>query len=616
MTKPSGTVYLCKNAIVDRNYSHTITFRNPSEQQTYWGSLIKYSITDVTYVRRQRQYIRVDYNLDELKDVNYLFYRAAEGSKLYYCFVTGKEYFSDNTTYVYFETDVLQTYMFDYTVKPSYVLQEHCDRWDANHKPIYSRTDEGLDYGSEYTVESAYKIASSDKAIQWYLAICLPHNMLVSEGFNAKEPSQVLSPNPYIFYLIPDRFVKVTYTNAEGGSVEDKDISNIYQFMELMGNSELGTFVKQIVKLPYSPFDFTQNDTNITITDSDLSLTHSSLQYNETIAFTYLRVHYLNITDYFTFKNMSKALAEMDIFEGIDSALPTNEQWEEVVKNPYTTERDKRFESKLLTHPYRYNLLTDWRNTPIIVKNEYIGGDKIKVNYLQSISFNGAARYWIEGYKKDPEGRNSSLTQIIQEDCPVVVDQYYEYMLANKNQITANQTNAMANLKTGVATNLVGGIMSGNARGGVTSAITGAIGGSVNYQNMIRSENAKQSDIKNLPDTIISSNDGTFNAQDDNRYVTFYRYKICCEFEELLADTFAMTGYTVKRVKVPNLKTRARYNYVRTVGANIVGSFDQDDLSIIRNIFDNGVTFWHYNTVNFKPLDYSLENIETKLLKE
>ena len=90
--------------------------------------------------------------------------------------------------------------------------------------------------------------------------------------------------------------------------------------------------------------------------------------------------------------------------------------------------------------------------------------------------------------------------------------------------------------------------------------------------------------------------------------------KICCEFEELLADTFAMSGYTVKRVKLPNLRSRLRYNYIKTIGANVVGSFNQEDLAKIRAIFDNGVTFWHWNDKNFKPYDYSLENIETSLI--
>ena len=622
MSKPSGTVYLCKNAIVDRTYSHTIDFKDPNEQRAYWGSLIKYSIFDVTYVRRQRQYIRVDYTLDQLKDVNYLFYTAEENGKLYYCFVTGKEYYSDNTTYIYFETDVLQTYMFDYQVKPSYVLQEHCDRWDANHKPIYSRTEEGLDYGAEYTVESAYNIKSNND-IEWYLAICKEHTTKVTGGYKGGLNGIVDVQTPFTYYLLPNLreenspdinnvnvFTLIDNVNSGNNHI----VNSVSSFMEFMSRGGFGDFVQQIVRLPYLPFKYKTDELNHVIDFSgqdEIKVSYSVFEktYDMTGSLTFIRIVGM-------YNKVTKELAEMGIFEGIESAMPTTEQWEEIIRNPYTTERDKRFESKLLTHPYRYNLLTDWKNQPMIIKNEYIGGDKIKVNFTQSFGMNGSSRYWLDNYKKDPNGRATSLIQLTQDEAPVVNDAYYSYLLANKNQIDANKTNAMISGITNVGQGMIAGAMAGGIYGAVGGAITGTITGALNYGALIRSENAKQRDLKNLPDTIINANDSAFNSQDDNIYLSFYRYKICCEFEELLADTFNMTGYTVKRVKLPNLKTRSRFNYIKTVGANIIGSFDQDDVTMLRQIFDNGITFWHYNTVNFKPLDYSLENIETKLLKE
>ena len=610
MAKPSGQVYLCKNAVIDKTYQHTIDFKSPDEQFAYWGSLIKYTITDFMYIRRQNQYLKIDKPLHELEDVNYLFFHSADDLKLYFCFVTSKEYVSDNVTYVYFETDVLQTYMFDYQVKQSYVLQEHCDRWDANHNPIYSRTEENLDYGSEYTVESAFRVRSQFD-LHWYLAICTAGHE-VSSGRNSTEPTKIGGvANPYIYYLLPalPKVQTEMFTFAyEGGSIV---CGGIQQFTKIMADSELGSFVKHIIKLPYNPFDITviKHDLGYTFQSggsSDSILDYSVLNYDSNLH-GFIRIVRAPIQE-------QKTLAEMDIFEGIDSALPTADQWAKVKAQPYNVERDKRFESKLLTHPYRYNLLHDWKGQPITIKNEYISGSKIKLNYIQSASFNGAARYWLEGYKKDPEGRNSSVIQLTQEDSPIINDIYYEYMLQNKNQIEANKSNAITSTVASIGQSLLGGAIFGGGLGAVQGAIGGAISGSVNYANMVRSENAKQKDLKNLPDSIISSNDSTFNIQDNNLYLTLYRMKICCEFEELLADTFAMTGYTVKRVKVPNLKSRLRFNYVKTVGANIVGSINQQDLTTIKQIFDNGVTFWHYNTVNFKPFDYSLENIETKLL--
>lgn len=628
MSVPSGIVYFCKNALV--SYTHTIDFKDPSEQLAYWGSLVKFTTSEWSYIRRESQILRVDKKLDYLQDVNYLYFRSSEDSKLYFCYVDNKKYVNENLSEIYFHTDVMQTYMFDYKVLDSYVLQEHCDRWDVDHKPIYSITDEGLDYGNEYVTESGYKIISNEETDRWwYLALCAPHNELVTEGANATEPTVLQGTAlPYIIYLIPcneyDHGLYEPYKVTIGDIETDtRNIGGIARFTKLMSeDSGLGEFVKQIVKIPYLPFKYTYND-NDGVIDFRVSTKPLSEYYSLSLEFTKIKdYNLLKITRIENMSVLSLKLAEMDWNEGIKEAMPTAEQWEEVRANPYTTERDRRFESKLLTHPYRYNLLTDWRTSPCVIKNEYLSGDKIKVNFTQSISFNSPVRFWVEGYRRDPEGRGASVVQLVPEETPVITDAYYTYMLENKNQIKASQENAIMSAVTNTGLAVAGGVASGGMTGGPVGAVVGGIMGGLSsaargvtdIANLVRSQNAKQKDLKNLPDTIINSNDGAFNIIDRNRYITFYRYKICCEFEEQLANVFNMSGYTVKRVKKPNLRTRARFNYVKTVGANIVGSFDQNDLAQIKAIFDNGVTFWHYHKDHFKMFDYSLENIETKLI--
>ncbi|MBO7345328.1 MAG: hypothetical protein J6U92_05265 [Clostridia bacterium] len=633
MPRPTGAVHLCANAIIDNSYSNTIDFKTPSEQLSYWGSLVKYTITDFMYIRRTHSYIKVDKSLTDLDSINYLYFRSDDSGKVYFCFVTSKEYISESASYIYFETDVLQSYMFDYEVKQSYVLQEHVDRWSVDHKPIFSRTAEGLDYGSEYTLESAFNIeanANSWRKDSWYL-VSLKTGFTSTAGMTGKLPSEFIkSPSPYVYLLIGGNVeisplqAKVKGANRDNSNTYIIDIFTIGFFQQIMANTNLGSFVHQIVRLPYLPFDFVMSDDNLIIdTTPDASnFSYVSFEYNAG-KYNFIALDFY--TDGHNNKESFRKLAEMDLLNGLEDSIPTAEQWAEVKANPYSVPRDKRFESKLLTYPYRYNLLTDWKNQPLVVKNEYVGSDKLTVNYLQWAGFNAPARYWVDNYRKDPEGRANSLVQVMQEDLPISTDAYYTYMLQNRNQLQADKANLQASnitaMTTALTAGVAGGLMSGKASGlisgiagGVMGAYTAGMHGETNYQNMVRSQNAVQRDLRNLPDTVLSSNDGSFNMYDDNRYISLYRMKVCCEFEELLADTFATSGYTVKRVKVPNLRSRLRYNYIKTVGANIVGSFNQDDLAKIKAIFNNGVTFWHYNTVNFKPYDYSLENIETSLI--
>lgn len=644
MAKPTGTVYLCANALIDNNYSSTIDFKNPSEQLAYWGNLVKFSISNFSYIRRTQQFLKVNKALKDLDDVNYMYFRAEEDSKLYYCFITSKEYVDDSTSYIYFETDVLQSYMFDWELKTSYVLQEHVDRWDVNHKPIYSRTDESLAYGSEYVTESAYRVTNTGY-LDWYLAIVKPDFMVENSstsGSNVTKISKIA--NPYRFLLLPSTKRTGDIVNVIG---TNKYVSTVEDFQEYMGQSDFGNFVIQVLKLPYLPFEYGEKVYYDSTEFSENSKAQVSIFFTGRLLNTEGTVLINTVTpsggnpfisiesiegtfvinenkDGLDFVNefFINTLAEMDVTTGIENALPTAEQWDEVKATPYNVERDRRFESKLLCYPYRYNVLSDWKNQPITFKNEYIAGGKIRIKFIQGITTNATARYWLDNYRKDPEGRYHSLTQNFQEDVPIISDMYYTYMLQNRNQLQADRTNAITGIFAGALGGTVSGAIAGASAGGPAGGIIGGLtsgvgtlfNGGINYSQMIRSQNAKQQDLSNLPDNITSSNDCAFNTLDRNTYLTVYRKKICCEFEEMLADVFNTSGYTVNRMKVPNLRSRLRFNYIKTLGANIVGSFNQDDLAKIKAIFNNGVTFWHYNNVNFKPFDYSLENIEISLI--
>ena len=66
----------------------------------------------------------------------------------------------------------------------------------------------------------------------------------------------------------------------------------------------------------------------------------------------------------------------------------------------------------------------------------------------------------------------------------------------------------------------------------------------------------------------------------------------------------------------PNIKTRTRFNYIKTAGCSLTSNIDYDDVLRIKSIFDSGVTFWHYTPENFRPLQYGLSNMERKLVEQ
>lgn len=88
---------------------------------------------------------------------------------------------------------------------------------------------------------------------------------------------------------------------------------------------------------------------------------------------------------------------------------------------------------------------------------------------------------------------------------------------------------------------------------------------------------------------------------------TFYFYQKCIkpEYAKMIDDFFNIYGYKVNEIKVPNINTRQNWNYIKTIGANILGPIPQEDLEKIKQIFDNGITFWHSPNVY---LNYTLSN--------
>lgn len=77
------------------------------------------------------------------------------------------------------------------------------------------------------------------------------------------------------------------------------------------------------------------------------------------------------------------------------------------------------------------------------------------------------------------------------------------------------------------------------------------------------------------------------------------------EYAEIIDNYFTMYGYKVNTLKIPNLKNRPNWNYVKTIDVNIIGDIPQNHLQTIKNMFNNGVTLWH-NPSTF--LDYSQNN--------
>lgn len=148
---------------LEKDYAHTLYFANKEEQEIYFSEHEKMSFSDFSYQRKDST-IRVPAHIDTLYALgcNYASYQnKAYSDKVFYAFITDMRYVNDERTDVVIETDVMQTWLFDIEMLPSFVEREHA----AHDEPGEHTIEEGLEIGGYKAVETKSLEMGGDHAI-------------------------------------------------------------------------------------------------------------------------------------------------------------------------------------------------------------------------------------------------------------------------------------------------------------------------------------------------------------------------------------------------------------------------------------------------------------------
>lgn len=250
--------------------------------------------------------------------------------------------------------------------------------------------------------------------------------------------------------------------------------------------------------------------------------------------------------------------------------------------------------NKLLAYPFVYFICSNNNGTDVVYKYEdfYTKNNNEKTvvtpsyRISSSLTPSGSIRAIPRNYKgaeeNDAEGLNMGKFPI----CSWETDVYTNWLTQN----AVNQPLQLASSAVSIGASLV----TGNAVG-VASGIIGIA--------QTLAERYEQSLVPNQANGNINCGD-VISATGKNDFI-FYQMSIKKEYAQIIDNFFSMFGYKVNLVKTPNITGRQNWNYVKTIDANIEGDIPQDDLQTIKDIFNNGVTFWH-NSNTF--LDYTQSN--------
>lgn len=150
---PTTNVRLLGDIPLDNTYTDTIKFTDASSQSAYFLGKTKLSFNNLTYQRltpnNPQWALFLECSADQVYDCNYIMYQnAGFSSKWFYAFIVEILYVSENCTAITFEIDVMQTWLFDFEIKRSFIERMHVtdDRLGRNVLA------ENLEYGPRYFV--------------------------------------------------------------------------------------------------------------------------------------------------------------------------------------------------------------------------------------------------------------------------------------------------------------------------------------------------------------------------------------------------------------------------------------------------------------------------------
>lgn len=125
--QPNTDVIIFQGVPLDNTYTDTIYFTSVNEQYNFFVSnYTRKNFGSQSYQRVNKNRIRLQVLADTIATYNYMLFRnTAYGNKWFYAFITDINYINDNCTEIEYEIDVMQSWLFEVTLEPSYVEREH-----------------------------------------------------------------------------------------------------------------------------------------------------------------------------------------------------------------------------------------------------------------------------------------------------------------------------------------------------------------------------------------------------------------------------------------------------------------------------------------------------------
>lgn len=558
---PNSIIKILKNVPLDPSFDHTIYFTSKEAQYNYFSGKAKYTLTQQSYQRLQRGFMRVDIQAENLYDCNYVMYQnTAFGDRWFYGFITKVEYINNAVSQVNFILDPMQTWFFDYELQPCFVEREHSatdvvgDNLLPEPVPI-----------SEYISESLGDL-NELKDIE----ICIATSFEIDDSGSIPVISET---GGGIYNRIYSGCDYITFPNTNAGAQAAAN------FLE-----RAATLYKQdgIVNVFYIPSVF-KGEKGVDMITTGF-LTQKTKHQSGTIdgytphnkkLYTY-PYNFLYVTTY----------------QGESASYPY-EFFETQTANFYVT-GDMTCNPTCWLYPMNYKGVTDnWDEALTLsgwvtctyntdVWKAWLAQTLAKIGgmgiALAAAMPTGGLSLGMAG-AIGAVGAGTALSTYVNSNVPQAHN--YQNTRGYDQPITFDNVTGYMEIPPYEGMGLV-----------PAAAIGHLLGDGIQRQITPPQQRGRQGGQA----VLQMHNEINFN---------FYNKHIRAENLRIIDNYFDMFGYATKRLKVPNRNVRPHWCYTKTVACVITGSLPADDAKAICSIYDRGITFWkNGNEVG----NYNLDN--------
>lgn len=597
----------------DVTYTHTRLFPNAATQLSYFQSFTPiYTSNDFNFLKMQgKNYLDIPIRFDQIQMANYVYFQnTSVSSKWWYCFITDYQVLNAGTTRVFFERDVMQSWMFDYTLAQSVIEREHVT-------PGTTRNiiPEDIMAGNEYET-----VAIQNVRPQNYLTFVMVFKQRIDDDYTQNpNPTfvnnwQTGHPEQLIYYYIPFLQDMSTLTFQDGIFNAGGLMFLLSAFQDVLSSLIVNNIVSMYITdyLPLDPSNSTQMTVGA-ITFEPFGV-GSPMTVNVLMPANNANYMLQSIT-------VNSSIYSSNMITGIDN-------------------------EKLNYYPFTKIELLDSRGNFKSFKPEGLPTtNNIALQFFGSLSTIQTTFVGINGYNGETDPalvKSRALMNSNPQDLPILTEYLAAFLQGNKNQLenkrqileqdliynqnlaTMNNTGAAANRWSKIITGGIGTVASiakGNTAGAVASINLAAkgIGATTDqiadimkferldqqYQQQIDSIYAKMEDLENKPPSI-SDGGNNLNLIIGNNLMNYSIVvkRVRPQYIAIAQGYFNQFGFKTMRVGVPVLRTRASWNYWKLAVCNLTTNFYNEDLQMVKMIYEKGITFWHTNAV----LDYTQAN--------